>query len=128
MANTFAVTIAEAWDVGCQAVSHKLLVMADAQELLARHMCYWTGTAWHKQGSSGRCKQHVTCAAHLPSCPTHCSTSLHVQHLVPEEHQQETLSLSQTVITYTAATVDTGCSPAAVPMLTKSRWSASFLK
>lgn len=45
MATICMVTTADGMDIGCQAVSHKLLVVADAQEMLARHMCWWTGIA-----------------------------------------------------------------------------------
>ena len=73
MANTFAVTVTEAWDVGCQAVSHKLPVMADAQELLARHMCCWTGTATIKAAVQ------VQAACHLCSNACHPAQSIGAQ-------------------------------------------------
>ena len=49
MATNSAATIAEGMDAGCQAVSHKLLVMAGAQEMLACHMYWRTGIAMRQR-------------------------------------------------------------------------------
>ena len=60
MATKSAVTVAEGIHTSWQVVSHELLVMADAREMLARHMCWRTGIACIDRGSSGGRTQQVT--------------------------------------------------------------------